>query len=149
MSPDRGCLEETPFMKTIRLTMAQALTRFLARQMTEVDGRRVPLIAGVWAIFGHGNVAGMGEALSQLEDALPTFRGHNEQAMAHAADAFATPSFPRRALDVPSSIGPGSPHLVTQAALPPIKRQPLLLPPRNLFAHRPPPPPLPTAQASG
>src|SRR3546814_9904556 len=89
MSPDRGCLEETPFMKTIRLTMAQALTRFLARQMTEVDGRRVPLIAGVWAIFGHGNVAGMGEALYQLEDALPTFRGHNEQAMAHAAVAFA------------------------------------------------------------
>ena len=75
--------------KTIRLTMAQALTRFLARQMTEIDGRNVPIFGGVWAIFGHGNVAGVGEALYQVRDELPTFRAHNEQAMAHAAIAYA------------------------------------------------------------
>ncbi len=75
--------------KTIRLTMAQALVRAMAAQKTEIDGRAVPLFAGVWAIFGHGNVAGMGEALHGVRDELPTFRAHNEQAMAHAAVAFA------------------------------------------------------------
>src|ERR1700751_633221 len=83
-------------MSTIRLTMAQALTRYLARQMTEIDGKKVPLIAGVWAIFGHGNVAALGEALYQVRDELPTYRAHNEQAMAHAAIAFAKASFRRR-----------------------------------------------------
>ena len=65
--------------KTIRLTMAQALTRFLARQMTEIDGEKLPIFGGVWAIFGHGNVAGIGEALYQVRDELPTYRAHNEQ----------------------------------------------------------------------
>jgi 3D-(3,5/4)-trihydroxycyclohexane-1,2-dione acylhydrolase (decyclizing) len=74
-------------MSRIRLTMAQALTIYLARQMTEIDGKKVPLIAGVWAIFGHGNVAALGEALYQVRDELPTYRAHNEQAMAHAAIA--------------------------------------------------------------
>ena len=69
--------------KTIRLTMAQALARFLTRQMTEIDGKKLPLFAGVWAIFGHGNVAGLGEALYGVRDELPTYRAHNEQAMAH------------------------------------------------------------------
>ncbi|TJV09903.1 MAG: hypothetical protein E5Y16_37180, partial [Mesorhizobium sp.] len=73
--------------KTIRLTMAQALTRFLARQMTESDGRKMPIFGGVWAIFGHGNVAGIGEALYQVRDELPTFRAHNEQAIAACAIA--------------------------------------------------------------
>ena len=59
--------------KTIRLTMAQALTRFLSRQMTEIDGKKVPIFGGVWAIFGHGNVAGIGEALYQVRDELPTY----------------------------------------------------------------------------
>ena len=59
--------------KTIRLTMAQALTRFLARQMTEIDGKKLPIFGGVWAIFGHGNVAGIGEALYQVRDELPTY----------------------------------------------------------------------------
>ena len=83
-------------MKTIRLTMAQALTRYLVGQMTEIEGEKVPLIAGVWALFGHGNVAGMGEALYQMRNELPTYRAHNEQAMAHAAIAFAKASFRRR-----------------------------------------------------
>ena len=66
--------------KTIRLTMAQALTRFMTRQMTVIDGKKVPIFGGVWAIFGHGNVAGVGEALYQVRDELPTYRAHNEQA---------------------------------------------------------------------
>ena len=69
-------------MGTLRLTAAQALVRYLGRQMTEVDGARVPLFAGIWAIFGHGNVSGMGEALHGAQDSLPTLRAHNEQGMA-------------------------------------------------------------------
>ena len=76
-------------MKTIRLTMAQAVVRYLAKQRGLRDGKEVPLFAGVWAIFGHGNVAGLGEALFDARDTLPTFRAHNEQAMAHSAIAFA------------------------------------------------------------
>ena len=69
-------------MNTIRLTMAQALVRFLASQNSEIDGREYPLFAGVFAIFGHGNVAGLGEALYGARERLPTLRAHNEQAMA-------------------------------------------------------------------
>jgi len=87
--------------QTIRLTAAQALTRFMTRQMTEIDGARVPIFGGVWAIFGHGNVAGMGEALHGVREELPTFRAHNEQAMAHAAIAFAKASFRRRFMAPP------------------------------------------------
>ena len=65
--------------KTIRLTMAQALAKFLTRQKTEIDGKIVPIFGGIFAIFGHGNVAGFGEALYQVRDELPTYRGHNEQ----------------------------------------------------------------------
>ena len=92
--------------KTIRLTMAQAVAKFLTRQMTEIEGRKVPIFGGVFAIFGHGNVAGMGEALYGVRDELPTFRAHNEQAMGHAAIAFAKASFRRRMMAVTSSIGP-------------------------------------------
>ena len=83
-------------MSGVRMTAAQALVRAMAAQTTIVDGHRLPLFAGVWAIFGHGNVAGMGEALHQARDRLPTFRAHNEQAMAHAAVAFAKASRRRR-----------------------------------------------------
>ena len=76
-------------MGTMRLTMAQALVRYLVAQRVEVDGNQVPLVAGVFAIFGHGNVAGLGEALYEARAELPTLRAHNEQAMAHAAIAFA------------------------------------------------------------
>lgn len=74
---------------TVRLTMSQALVRYLAAQRAVIDGQNVPLIPGVFAIFGHGNVAGMGEALTGAREQLPTYRAHNEQAMAHAAIAFA------------------------------------------------------------
>ena len=79
-------------MTTIRLTAAQAMVRFLSAQRVEIDGRKQRLFEGVFAIFGHGNVAGMGEALYGARDALPTYRAHNEQAMAHAAIAFAKAS---------------------------------------------------------
>ena len=78
--------------KTVRLTVAQALVRFLANQMTVIDGEKLPIVAGCWAIFGHGNVAGIGEALYQARDSFPTYRAHNEQGMALAATAFAKAS---------------------------------------------------------
>ncbi|MEP9373623.1 3D-(3,5/4)-trihydroxycyclohexane-1,2-dione acylhydrolase (decyclizing) [Mesorhizobium sp. KR1-2] len=126
--------------KTIRLTMAQALTLFLARQKTEIDGARVPLFGGVWAIFGHGNVAALGEALYHVRDELPTFRAHNEQAMAHAAIAYAKAHFRRRMMAVTSSIGPGATNMVTACALAHVNRLPLLLLPGDVFANRIPDP---------
>jgi 3D-(3,5/4)-trihydroxycyclohexane-1,2-dione acylhydrolase (decyclizing) len=126
--------------KTIRLTMAQALTRFMSRQMTEIDGETLPIFGGVWAIFGHGNVAGLGEALYQHRDDLPTFRAHNEQAMAHAAIAFAKANFRRRFMAATSSIGPGAANMVTAAALAHVNRLPVLLLPGDIFANRVPDP---------
>jgi 3D-(3,5/4)-trihydroxycyclohexane-1,2-dione acylhydrolase (decyclizing) len=125
---------------TIRLTMAQAVAKFLTRQMTEIEGRKVPIFGGVFAIFGHGNVAGMGEALYGVRDELPTFRAHNEQAMGHAAIAFAKASFRRRMMAVTSSIGPGATNMVTAAALAHVDRLPLLLLPGDVFANRGPDP---------
>src|ERR1700743_776580 len=97
----------------LRLTAAQALVRWLAAQFVEADGVETPYFAGVWAIFGHGNVAGLGEALHAAGDELPTYRAHNEQAMAHAAIAFAKASRRRRAMACTSSIGPGALNMVT------------------------------------
>ena len=125
---------------TIRLTMSQALTRFLANQFTEVDGRELPLFAGVWAIFGHGNVAALGEALYQERERLPVLRGHNEQGMAHAAIAFAKASFRRRMMAVTTSIGPGALNLATACAVAHVNRLPLLLLPGDVFASRRPDP---------
>lgn len=127
-------------MTTIRLTMAQALTRFLASQMTEMDGEKVPIFGGVWAIFGHGNVAGLGEALYQHRDELPTYRAHNEQAMAHAAIAYAKANFRRRFMACTSSIGPGALNMVTAAGLAHVNRLPVLLLPGDVFAGRVPDP---------
>ena len=124
-------------MTTIRLTAAQALVRYLAAQMNE-DGAR--FIAGVWAIFGHGNVAGLGEALHAARNSLPTWRGHNEQTMAHAACAYAKQQQRRRAMAVTTSIGPGATNLVTAAALAHVNRLPLLLLPGDVFAGRGPDP---------
>ncbi|MEI9407526.1 3D-(3,5/4)-trihydroxycyclohexane-1,2-dione acylhydrolase (decyclizing) [Mesorhizobium salmacidum] len=132
--------------KTIRLTMAQALTRFLSRQMTEIDGKKVPIFGGVWAIFGHGNVAGIGEALYQVRDQLPTFRAHNEQAMAHAAIAYGKANFRRRFMAATSSIGPGALNMVTAAALAHVNRLPVLFLPGDVFANRIPDPVLQQAE---
>ncbi|RME18672.1 MAG: 3D-(3,5/4)-trihydroxycyclohexane-1,2-dione acylhydrolase (decyclizing), partial [Alphaproteobacteria bacterium] len=123
--------------RTIRLTAAQALVRYLLAQMNE-DGE--PFIAGVWAIFGHGNVAGLGEALYPVRERLPTYRGHNEQTMAHAAIAYAKQLRRKRAMAVTSSIGPGATNMVTAAALAHVNRLPVLLLPGDAFASRGPDP---------
>ncbi|NOD31575.1 3D-(3,5/4)-trihydroxycyclohexane-1,2-dione acylhydrolase (decyclizing) [Ruegeria atlantica] len=123
--------------KTVRLTAAQALVRYLGAQMNEAGE---PFIAGVWAIFGHGNVAGLGEALHGVKDSLPTYRGHNEQTMAHSAIAYAKQLGRRRAMAVTSSIGPGATNMVTAAALAHVNRLPVLLLPGDVFATRGPDP---------
>jgi len=127
-------------MSTIRLTMAQAVARFLIAQKTEIDGQVLPLFGGVWAIFGHGNVAGMGEALHGVRDRLPTYRAHNEQGMAHAAIAFAKASRRRRMMACTTSIGPGATNMVTAAAVAHVNRLPVLLLPGDVFANRRPDP---------
>ncbi|MCX2525057.1 3D-(3,5/4)-trihydroxycyclohexane-1,2-dione acylhydrolase (decyclizing) [Larsenimonas rhizosphaerae] len=127
-------------MHTIRLTMAQALVKYLAAQRIEMAGREVPLFEGVFAIFGHGNVAGMGEALYHVQDELPTFRAHNEQTMAHAAIAFARANGRRRLMAAISSIGPGATNMVTAAALAHANRLPVLLLPGDTFVTREPDP---------
>jgi 3D-(3,5/4)-trihydroxycyclohexane-1,2-dione acylhydrolase (decyclizing) len=126
--------------RTLRLTAAQAMARFLIAQMTEIGGQRMPLFAGVWAIFGHGNVAGLGEALYGVREKLPTYRAHNEQAMAHAAVAFAKASRRRRMMACTSSIGPGATNMVTAAAVAHVNRLPVLLVPGDVFANRRPDP---------
>ncbi|UKK83128.1 3D-(3,5/4)-trihydroxycyclohexane-1,2-dione acylhydrolase (decyclizing) [Sphingopyxis sp. BSN-002] len=126
--------------KTTRLTMAQALSGWLAVQRVEVDGIEMPYFAGIWAIFGHGNVAGIGEALAEMEDVLPTFRGHNEQGMAHAAIAFAKASRRQRAMACTTSIGPGATNMVTAAALAHVNRLPVLFLPGDVYASRRPDP---------
>ena len=136
-------------MTTIRLTMAQALTRYLAAQTSEVDGREVSLFSGVFAIFGHGNVAGLGEALYDVRERLPTLRAHNEQGMALAAIAFAKASRRRRMMVCTSSIGPGATNMVTAAAVACANRLPLLLLPGDVFASRRPDPVLQQVEAFG
>ncbi|NEX46516.1 3D-(3,5/4)-trihydroxycyclohexane-1,2-dione acylhydrolase (decyclizing) [Pseudotabrizicola algicola] len=122
---------------TVRLTAAQAMVKWLSVQMTP-EGER--FIDGIWAIFGHGNVAGIGEALEGAQDTFPTWRGQNEQTMAHAAIAFAKGHARRRAQAVTSSIGPGATNMVTAAALAHVNRLPLLLIPGDGFANRRPDP---------
>ena len=124
----------------IRLTAAQATVRWLGAQKVIVDGEQVPYFAGMWAIFGHGNVAGMGEALYAAGDALPTWRAHNEQGMAHAATAYAKQMRRRRAMVCTTSIGPGATNMVTAAALAHVNRLPVLLLPGDVYASRRPDP---------
>jgi 3D-(3,5/4)-trihydroxycyclohexane-1,2-dione acylhydrolase (decyclizing) len=125
---------------TVRLTAAQAVVRYLAALQTDTPQGPQRLFAGVFAIFGHGNVAGMGEALYQHRRDLPTYRAHNEQAMAHTAIAFAKAQMRRRMMAVTTSIGPGATNLVTAAALAHVNRLPVLLLPGDVFASRAPDP---------
>ncbi len=128
-------------MTTTRITMAQALVRHLAALRIQLDdGSLVPYCGGTWAIFGHGNVAGIGEALWEQRAALPTYRAHNEQAMAHAAIAYAKANFRQRVMAVTTSIGPGATNLLTAAALAHVNRLPVLLLPGDVFASRAPDP---------
>ncbi|MEU3604225.1 3D-(3,5/4)-trihydroxycyclohexane-1,2-dione acylhydrolase (decyclizing) [Streptomyces sp. NPDC035033] len=120
----------------MRLTVAQALVRFLAVQYAERDGERHRLIAATWGVFGHGNVAGVGQALVE-EDGMPFHQGRNEQAMVHAAVGYARQSNRLSAHAVTTSIGPGATNLVTGAALATINHLPVLLLPGDTFATRP------------
>ncbi|GGE16133.1 3D-(3,5/4)-trihydroxycyclohexane-1,2-dione acylhydrolase (decyclizing) [Aureimonas endophytica] len=125
---------------TLRLTVAQAVVRFMMAQKTVVDGETLPIFAGCWAIFGHGNVAGMGEALHAVKEEFPTYRAHNEQGMAHAAIAFAKASFRRRFMACTTSIGPGALNMVTAAGVAHVNRLPVLFLPGDVFANRLPDP---------
>src|SRR5947207_490238 len=122
-------------MKTQRLTTAQALITFLQNQFVERDGKESPFFAGVWGIFGHGNVAGVGQALQQ-QSALRYYLARNEQAMVHTATAFAKMSNRLRTFACTSSIGPGATNMVTGAAAATINRLPVLLLPGDIFARR-------------
>jgi len=125
---------------TVRLTMAQALVRFLCNQFTEIDGQRVPLFAGVFGIFGHGNVTCLSEALESVQDQLPTWRGQNEQSMALAAIAFAKAKRRRQLMVAASSIGPGAANMITAAGTAHANRLPVLLIAGDTFANRVPDP---------
>ena len=126
--------------RTIRLTMAQAIVRYLVNQYTEIDGVRVPLFAGAFGIFGHGNVTCLAEALEAVQDRLPTWRGQNEQSMALAAIAFAKAKKRRQIMVATSSVGPGATNMVTAAAVAHANRLPVLLLCGDTFTNRLPDP---------
>jgi 3D-(3,5/4)-trihydroxycyclohexane-1,2-dione acylhydrolase (decyclizing) len=125
---------------TVRLTTTQALVRYLGNQFTEIDGARLPLFAGVFGIFGHGNVTCLSEALEAAQDRLPTWRGQNEQAMALAAVGFAKAKRRRQLMIAASSIGPGALNMVTAAGTAHANRLPVLLLAGDTFTNRLPDP---------
>ncbi|PAZ15362.1 3D-(3,5/4)-trihydroxycyclohexane-1,2-dione acylhydrolase (decyclizing) [Streptomyces sp. SA15] len=126
----------TPTTSTTRLTVAQALVRFLSAQYSERDGVRQRLIGATWGIFGHGNVAGLGQALIEYAGEMPYHQGRNEQSMVHAAVGYARQSNRLSTHAVTTSIGPGATNLVTGAALATINHLPVLLLPGDIFATR-------------
>jgi 3D-(3,5/4)-trihydroxycyclohexane-1,2-dione acylhydrolase (decyclizing) len=137
-------------MTTIRLTTAQAIVRWLIAQRTELlDGAEAPLFPAVFAIFGHGNVLGIGSALAEHRDELPVWRGHNEQGMALAAVGYAKASQRRQVGVATTSIGPGALNLVTAAGVAHANRLPLLLLPGDTFASRAPDPVLQQVESFG
>ena len=127
-------------MKTVRLTMAQALLQFLDAQYVDFDGAETKFVKGVCGIFGHGNVVGLGEALAGGGHSLTYFQGHNEQGAAHMAIGFAKQSNRRQIFAVTSSIGPGALNMVTAAGAALVNRIPVLLLPGDAFACRQPDP---------
>lgn len=127
-------------MKTVRMTMAQALVRFLNQQYVAIDGQEVAFVHGVMTIFGHGNVLGIGQALEENPGHLQVHQGCNEQGMAHMAIGFAKQYRRQRIYAVSSSIGPGAANMVTAAATATANRIPLLLLPGDIYASRQPDP---------
>jgi len=127
-------------MTTIRATMAQALVRYLAAQKVERDGETQPFFAGMFGIFGHGNVTGIGQALEEHRDLLTYFRPQNEQAMVHTAAGYAKMKNRLQTFACTSSVGPGATNMVTGAALATVNRLPVLLLPGEVFANRAPHP---------
>jgi 3D-(3,5/4)-trihydroxycyclohexane-1,2-dione acylhydrolase (decyclizing) len=134
-------------MGTVRLTAAQALVRFLASQYVERDGVEQRFFAGCFGIFGHGNVAGVGQALQQYAGDLTYYQARNEQGMVHAAAAYARQKNRLQTLACTSSIGPGATNMLTGAALATINRLPVLLLPGDVFATRAPDPVLQQLEA--
>ena len=122
--------------KTVRLTTAQAVVKYLAAQYSVADGARRRLVPAALGIFGHGNVAGLGQALDELSDELPFIQGRHEQYLAHIATAYAKATRRRATLAVTASIGPGALNLVTAAGLATLNRLPLLLLPGDTYATR-------------
>jgi len=127
-------------MSTSRLTVAQALVKFLSVQYTERDGIEQRFFAGIFGIFGHGNVTGIGQALEEVGDDLTFYRPQNEQAMVHTAAAYARMKNRLQAFACTSSVGPGATNMVTGAALASVNRLPVLLLPGDIFASRAPHP---------
>lgn len=127
-------------MNTIRLTMAQALIMFLDKQYINIDGEETKFVKGVFGIFGHGNVVGLGETLEDKECNLKFYQGHNEQGMAHAAIAYAKQKNRKEIFAVTSSIGPGAMNMVTAAATATVNRIPVLFLPGDTYACRQPDP---------
>ena len=123
-------------MTTVRLTVAQALITYLSKQYSVADGQRRRLIPAALGIFGHGNVAGLGQAFDQLSDAMPFVQGRNEQALVHIAAGFAKASRRHATLAVTASIGPGALNMVTGAGLATVNRLPVLLLPGDAYATR-------------
>src|SRR5918992_3233437 len=123
-------------MSTVRLTTAQALVRFLANQYVERDGIEHKFFAGCFGIFGHGNLAGVGEALYEHPDLLTYYQSRNEQAMVHIASAYARHCNRLSTFACTTSIGPGATNMVTGAALATVNRLPVLLLPGDVFATR-------------
>ena len=121
---------------TVRLTVAQAIVKYISAQYSVADGNRVRMIPAALGIFGHGNVAGLGQALDQYSDDLPFVQGRNEQGLAHAAIGFAKATHRRQTLAVTASIGPGAMNMVTPAALATVNRLPVLLLPGDTYATR-------------
>ena len=135
-------------MGKLRLTMAQALVKFLDNQYLEVDGVEHKFVKGIFAIFGHGNVLGLGQALEQDSGEMRVFQGRNEQGMAHAATGFARQSLRRQIIACTASVGPGAANMLTAAATATANRIPLLLLPGDVFATRQPDPVLQQVEQS-
>ena len=135
-------------MTVERLTVAQALIRYLANQYVERDGVRARFFAGCWGIFGHGNVDGIGQALHQYRDRLRFIPSRNEQAQVHAAAAFARQKNRLQTWACTSSVGPGATNMITGAAAATINRLPVLLLPGDVFASRRPNPVLQQLESS-
>ena len=127
-------------MKNIQLTCAHALVKFLIAQKTLIDGKKVPLFPGVFGIFGHGNVACLGQALQENQKELPTWRGHHEQNMALTGIAYSRAKRRKQIFVATSSVGPGSTNMITAAAVAMSNRLPILFLPGDTFANRMPDP---------
>ncbi|MGM2820560.1 3D-(3,5/4)-trihydroxycyclohexane-1,2-dione acylhydrolase (decyclizing) [Bacillus cereus group sp. Bce001] len=127
-------------MQTVRMTTAQALVKFLNQQYVEFDGKQQKFVKGIFTIFGHGNVVGLGQALEEDAGELEVYQGRNEQGMANAAMAFAKQKHRKQIMACTSSVGPGSANMITSAATASANNIPVLLLPGDVFATRQPDP---------